>query len=125
MEVAVHWQDADSSSAKAFSEVFPAAEVMICGGHAGRAHKKTLELRQKILKMPKQMSNKYKDTYPDLDKLTCKCKAHHGDACRCLSAAFISKAHTNFTSILMEAQSQEEFVKRLEALPKHACDEHQ
>ena len=125
MEVAVHWQDADSSSAKAVSDVFPDAAVMICGGHAGRAHKKILELRQKIKKMPKQMSDKYKDTYPDLDKLTCKCKGHHSDACGCLSAAFISKAHTNFTSILMEAQSQEEFVKRLLALPKHARDEHQ
>ena len=71
--------------------------------------------------MPKQMSDKYKDTYPGLDKLTCKCKGHHSDACGCLSAAFISKAHT----ILMEAQSQEEFVKRLLALPKHAREEHQ
>ena len=115
-EVAVHWQDADSSSAKAVSDVFPDAAVMICGGHAGRAHKKILELRQKIKKMPKQMSDKYKDTYPGLDKLTCKCIGHHSDACGCLSAAFISKAHTNFTSILMEAQSQEEFVKRLLAL---------
>ena len=45
--------------------------------------------------------------------------------CWCLSAAFISTAHTNFTSILMEAQSQEEFVKHVEALPNHARDEHE
>ena len=48
MQVAVHWQDADSSSAKAVTEVFPDAEIMICGGHAGRAHKKILESRQKM-----------------------------------------------------------------------------
>ena len=48
MQVAVHWQDADSSSAKAVSYVFPDAEIMICGGHAGRAHKKILELRHKM-----------------------------------------------------------------------------
>ena len=30
MQIAVHWQDADSSS----------AHIMICGGHAGRAHRK-------------------------------------------------------------------------------------
>ena len=48
MHVAVHWQDADSSSAKAVSEVFPDADIMICGGHAGRAHKKILELRHKM-----------------------------------------------------------------------------
>ena len=35
-----------------------------------------------------------------------------------------SKAHTNFTSTLKESQSQEEFVKRLKALPRHAVDDH-
>ena len=35
MEVAVHWQDADSSSAKPVREVYPDAQIMICGGHAG------------------------------------------------------------------------------------------
>ena len=55
MHVAVHWQDEDSSSAKAVRKVFPNAKVMICGGHAGRAHRKILELRQKIKKDPQQM----------------------------------------------------------------------
>ena len=58
MQVAVHWQDADSSSAKAVSEVFPDAEIMICGGHAGRAHKKFLELRHKMKKGSKAMIEK-------------------------------------------------------------------
>ena len=40
IQVAVHWQDADSSSAKVVTEVFPDAEVRICGGHAGHAYKK-------------------------------------------------------------------------------------
>ena len=44
MDVAIHWQDADSSSAKA---IYPKAEIMLCGGHAGRAHRKILEKRQK------------------------------------------------------------------------------
>ena len=47
MDVAIHWQDADSSSAKAVREVYPKAEIMLCGGHAGRAHRKILEKRQK------------------------------------------------------------------------------
>ena len=38
MDVAIHWQDADSSSAKAVREIYPKAEIMLCGGHAGRAH---------------------------------------------------------------------------------------
>ena len=124
MHVAVHWQDEDSSSAKAVRKVFPNAKVMICGGHAGRAHRKILELRQKIKKDPQQMLGRYKSSYPQLGKLTCKCmhvgKGNHSASCGCLTVSFISRAHTNFTSILMTAQSKEEFVKRLEALPKHA-----
>ena len=64
MRIAVHWQDADSSSAKAVSEEFPDAEIMICSGHAGRAHKKILEVRQKIKKCSKQMLAKYGANYP-------------------------------------------------------------
>ena len=38
MDVAIHWP----SSAKAVREIFPRAEIMLCGGHAGRAHRKIL-----------------------------------------------------------------------------------
>ena len=41
MQVAVHWQDADSSSANAVATVFLEADIMVCGGHAGRAHKRS------------------------------------------------------------------------------------
>ena len=40
MQIAVHWQDADSSSANEVREVFPDADTMICGRHVGRANKK-------------------------------------------------------------------------------------
>ena len=46
MNIAVQWQDADSSS-KAVTDHFPDAKIMICGGHAGSAHKKQLEKLQK------------------------------------------------------------------------------
>lgn len=39
--IEVHWQDDDSSSSNVVVEHFSDAKVMICGGHAGRAHKKT------------------------------------------------------------------------------------
>ena len=41
MDVAIHWQNADSSSAKAVREIFPKDVV-----HPGRAHRKILEKRQ-------------------------------------------------------------------------------
>ena len=122
MQVSVHWQDADSSSAKVFREVIPDAEIMICGSHAGREHKKMLELHQKRKTVTEKV---IEATFPALGDLSCKCTGYHSSQCGCLTVAFISKAHTNFTSILMEAQSQEEFVRRLEALPKHARDVHE
>ena len=126
MEVAVHWQNADSSSAEAVSDIFPDAEIMICGGHAGHAHRKILELRHKMKKVSKKMLEKYKDTFPTLGVVRCKCEGgNHSSSCGCLNPSFIAKAHTNFTSILMEAQSQEEFVRRLKALPYHARDIHE
>ena len=57
--------------------------------------------------------------------MTCHSAVNHKAGCGCLSKSFIGKPHTDFTSILMECQSQEEFVQRLTALPKHACDEHE
>ena len=38
LNIAIHWQDANSSSSKSVKETFPDMKVMICGGHAGRAH---------------------------------------------------------------------------------------
>ena len=49
---------------------------------------------------------------------------YHSSGCGCLTDTFISKAHTNFTSILIEAQSQDEFVRCVRALPRHAVDDH-
>ena len=125
MQIAVHWQDADSSSANAVREVFPDADIMICGGHAGRAHKKMLKSHQKKKRASEKMIEKYGKAFPALCELSCKCTGNHSAACGCLTDAFISKAHTNFTSILMEVKSQEEFVRRLTALPKHARDVHE
>ena len=48
MNIAIQWQDADSSSSKAVTDHFPNAKVMICGGHASRAHKKQLERLSKM-----------------------------------------------------------------------------
>ena len=64
MNIAIQWQDADSSSAMAVTDHFPNAEIMICGGHAGRAHKKQLEKLQKIKSFTVDLIRKYKDTFP-------------------------------------------------------------
>ena len=69
---------------------------------------------------------KYKDAFPNVcneEYQKCKCKKH-SSGCGRLSDTFIAKAHTNFTSILFQAQSQEEYVKRVKTLPRHAVDDH-
>ena len=91
---------------------------MICGGHAGCAQ---LKSHQKMKKSSKNMSK----SFSSLCKLSCKCEGNHSAACGCLTDAFISKAHTNFMSILMEVKSPEEFVRRLIVLPQHARDVHE
>ena len=125
MQVAVHWQDADSSSANAVAAVFPEADIMVCGGHAGRAHKKQLEVRSKQKAFTTALIKRYENLFPEVHTVTCHCPVNHKAGCGCLSKSFIGKAHTDFTSILMECQSQEEFARRLTALPKYARDEHE
>ena len=65
---------------------------------------------------------RYVKQYPEVRTLTCHCRRNHKAGCGCLSVGFIGKAHTDFSSILMECQSQEEFTS---ALPNHARDEHE
>ena len=37
-QIAVNWQDSDSSATKSVKNVFPSAQIMYCAGHVGRAH---------------------------------------------------------------------------------------
>ena len=43
MNVAIHWMDKDSSSAKAIGQHYPDTKLMLCGGHAACAHEKALK----------------------------------------------------------------------------------
>ena len=56
--------------------------------------------------------------------MTCRCKRHE-ESCGCLTKSFIEQSRNNFSRILTESQSAEEFAKRLRALYHHACDEHE
>ena len=88
INIAIHWQDADSSS-NAMTEHFPDAEVMICGGHAGKAHKKQLEELAKKKSFTNKYKNKHREKFPQVDSVVCHCEKRHTPGCGCLSAAFI------------------------------------
>ena len=88
MQIVVHWQDADSSSANEVREVFPDADTMICGGHVGRANKKMLNSHQNEKKASEKMIEKYGKAFPALCKLSCKSTGNHSAAYGCLTNAF-------------------------------------
>ena len=66
------------------------------------------------------MISKYQKQFPKVSSVLCHCSCNHRSGRGCLSLAFIAKAHTDFTSILMAWDSQDEFSRV--ALPKHAGD---
>ncbi len=126
MNIEVQWQDSDSSSSKAVTEHFPDAKVMICGGHAGRAHKKQLETLSKCKSFSKSYQGKHCKKFPQVNEVTCLCEGRkHSQGCGCLRPAFVEKACNNFSTILMAAQSAEEFAREIRSLARRARDQHE
>ena len=125
MNIAIHWQDADSSSSNAMTEHFPNAEVMVCGGHAGKAHKKQLEKLSKMKSFTADFRNSHRETFPQVDTVLCHCQKRHKLGCGCLSQAFIEKARNNFSLLLSSSESSQKFAEGLKALPKHSRDQHE
>jgi len=125
MNIAIHWQDADSSSSNAVAKHFPDAKIMQCGGHAGRSHKKQLESLSKMKCFSEAFQNKHSKKFPQVEKVTCHCQQKHKEGCGCLSPAFIENARNNFSFALSAAQSSEEFAQKMTSLARHARDEHQ
>ena len=126
MKLAVHWQDSDSSSAKPVAECFPECKIMICGGHAGKNHLKALENYSKMKVPSIDFIRKHKDRFPLISSgVRCHCPNRHSQGCGCITDAFIMRARNNFSYILTDSKSAEEFAKRLRVLPRHVRDEHE
>ena len=107
--IEVHWQDADSSSSNAVRDHFPAAKVMICGGHAGRAHKKQLEKLAKLRSFSEDFKRK-REKFPTVNEVAC-CPNRHFPGCGCMSA-FIAQARNNFSSEYCLRQIQQKRVSK-------------
>ena len=120
MDIAIQWQDTDSSSSNAVTELFPDAKVMICGGHAGRAHKKQLEKLSKIKQFSPTQVSKYRERFLSVDDVVCHCSRYRSGC-----GNFIERARNNFSFILSQSQSAEEFATKMKALARHARDEHE
>lgn len=125
LDVEIHWQDADSSSSIGVQEAFPAAKVMICGGHAGKSHLKQLEVWAKKKSFSKAMKTQYAKQFPQVMHAECHCKERHAPGCGCLSVAFREKSRNYFSLILSLSQTAEEFSRKVRDLARHACDVHE
>ena len=106
INVKIHWQDADASSTEGVAELFPDARVMICGGHAGRAHMKQLQKLAKNKSPTKDiMIGKYSGQFPQINEGVCHCKERHSPGCGCLSEQFIQRARNLLSYQLMSQQN--------------------
>ena len=121
--IAVNWQDQDSSSEKAFHSLFTmetSARVMKCGGHIGRAHGHAL----KEVKSKKEFSEDYKRknraNFPEVDNVSCCCKGkRHSPGCGCLTDSFIESAKRNlFCAISQCGNNGSIFEERMRNLGK-------
>ena len=100
------------------------AKVMICGGYAGRAHKKQLEKLQKMKRFTDRLIKRYEEEFPSVGDVVCHC-SRHKPGCGCISNLFIETARNNFSLILSQSESAEQFMTKMRALARHARDEHE
>lgn len=125
ISIAVHWQDADSSSSNAVEKHFGRAKIMLCGGHFSRAHFKML----KKLKARKHFSDdeikKHKNMFPGVENAKCHCKKHK-IGCGCITDPFISMSRRYVFQAMVDAGTNPaDLESRLQMLPHHACNEHE
>ena len=126
MNVALHWQDADSSSSNALRRHFGSGKTMLCGGHFSRAHYKKLNK----LKVQKQFSadeiKNLKEQYPGVEKAKCPCIKHRHGSCGCITDAFISNSRRRVFKAMVDAKTDPAALEsRLKMLPHHVRDEHE
>ena len=103
MKIEVHWQDADSSSAKAIEQIMPETKIMKCLGHVGRAHNNQLETMTKKKTFTTAFINQHKARFPSVGTVKCVCENKNHNfiarpnkpACGCMSDAIVVFVFTN------------------------------
>ncbi len=117
--------DNDSSSALAVREHYPDTQLMLCGGHATRAHAKALKKIQDKKSFSEDEKKSLRKKYPKVDGAKCHCVKHHKSGCGCISKQFIAAARSKFFRALIDAGTEpERFVARMNKLHRHARNEH-
>ena len=125
MNVSIHWMDKDSSAALAIGEHFPDAMLMLCGGHAARAHFNAVKIIQTKKRFTSDEVVSLQEKYPKVETALCHCQKRHTKGCGCISDNFLVVARSKFFRALVDAGTKPDiFAERMRNLPHHARDEH-
>ena len=123
MHIVVHWQDADSTSEKAFRVHYPEKPkkpekpeidestdkpkeesiVMHCAGHVVRSHMKALDAFQTMKKFTPAFCTQHQKDFPDIAEVRCHCHKKHSPQCGCFTPKFLVQARKNFNCCLKQA----------------------
>ena len=125
MNVAINWQDDDSSTAKAIKEIFPEPEIILYRGHEGRSHLKQLRKLQTMKKFSSKVLKKHQEYLGDIKDEKCWCEKRHVKGCGCFTDTFITNSRNLLSHIISTSDSEEEFARRVRTLYHHAIDEHE
>lgn len=67
--IEIVWQDNDSSSAAAVRDIYPDLDVMLCGGHVGRAGNGRLMSFAPMKAFTNHMKSLYRERFPEVNYL--------------------------------------------------------
>ena len=127
MQIEIHWQDADSSSAKAIQDIMPQTKTMKCLGHMGWVHNNQLEALTRKKKKT-AFFNQHKGKFPSVGTVKCVCanKNHnfiarpYKPACGCISDAFRRKARINHWCTANQCENDlQKYAETLRALGQY------
>ncbi|KXJ07889.1 hypothetical protein AC249_AIPGENE25248 [Exaiptasia diaphana] len=121
LNVALNWQDQDSTAEISFRSIFPDRKlnrVILCGGHVGRSYGNNLKEYKAKKVVDKGFIDKHKNNHPEILKAKCSCeRKKHSKSCGCLSDDFIASAKRNHFSALKQSQNcPEEYARRMKVL---------
>ena len=132
LQIEVHWQDGDSSTATAFRKHYPDEskhKVLLCGGHIARAFEKNLKEYKTKKRFGDGFVRLHECDFPTVSQVECHCKLRHSysKGCGCLSDSFIKQARLNLYCCLVQAGSNPDaFATGMRNLGKyHSKDIHE
>ena len=126
MAIAVHWQDADSSSEKAVKKLHPDAKVMNeMPGSCWQGPQQPAQVIS-IEEVGDQwvgFINRHKGKYPDIAILKCCCQGkNHKKGCGCMSDDFVQQARINHYIAAKQADNDPgKYAATLRELGNHHC----